>query len=82
MTISLMGFPSGKGMLCSTCELFTSKDISFVPASTLIETSKISQIVAWYDAHGWKDDLADMLVLDAVIRNHGPTSWELRIPGR
>ena len=63
------GLSKWKGMLCSTCELFTSKDISFVPASTLIETSKISQIVAWYDAHGWKDDLADMLVLDAVIRN-------------
>lgn len=63
------GLSKWKGQLCSTCELFTSKDVSFVPASTLMEASKISKIIDWYDAHGWKDDLADMLVLDAVIRN-------------
>ena len=63
------GLSKWKGQLCSTCELFTSKDISFVPASTLISTSRISQIVDWFDDHGWKNDLADMLVLDAIIRN-------------
>ena len=63
------GLSKWKGPLCSTCELFTSKDISFVPASTLISTSKISQIIDWFDDHGWKNDLADMLVLDAIIRN-------------
>lgn len=63
------GLSKWKGQLCTTCELFTSKDISFVPASTLISTSKISQIIDWFDDHGWKNDLADMLVLDAIIRN-------------
>lgn len=63
------GLSKWKGQLCSTCELFTSKDISFVPASTLISTSKISQIIDWFDDHGWKNDLVDMLVLDAIIRN-------------
>lgn len=63
------GLSKWKGQLCSTCELFTSKDISFVPASTLISTSKISRIIDWFDDHGWKNDLADMLVLDAIIRN-------------
>ena len=63
------GLSKWKGQLCSTCELFTSKDISFVPASTLISTSRISQIIDWFDDHGWKNDLADMLVLDALIRN-------------
>ena len=63
------GLSKWKGQLCSTCELFTSKDVSFVPASTLINTSKISKIIDWYDGHGWKNDLADMLVLDAIIRN-------------
>lgn len=63
------GLSKWKGQLCSTCELFTSKDISFIPASTLISTSKISQIIDWFDDHGWKNDLADMLVLDAIIRN-------------
>lgn len=63
------GLSKWNGQLCSTCELFTSKDISFVPASTLISTSKISQIIDWFDDHGWKNDLADMLVLDAIIRN-------------
>lgn len=63
------GLSKWKGQLCSTCELFTSKDVSFVPASTLISTSRISQIIDWFDDHGWKNDLADMLVLDAIIRN-------------
>lgn len=63
------GLSKWKGQFCSTCELFTSKDVSFVPASTLINTSKISKIIDWYDDHGWKNDLADMLVLDAIIRN-------------
>ena len=63
------GLSKWKGQLCSTCELFTSKDVSFVPASTLINTSKISKIIDWFDDHGWKNDLADMLVLDAIIRN-------------
>ena len=63
------GLSKWKGQLCSTCELFTSKDISFVPASTLIRTSRISQIIDWFDDHGWKNDLADMLVLHAIIRN-------------
>lgn len=63
------GLSLWKGQLCSTCKLFTSKDIAFVPASTLIEDSKITQIIAWYEAHGWREELADMLVLDAVIRN-------------
>ena len=63
------GLSKWKGQLCSTCELFTSKDVSFVPASTLINTSKISKIIDWYDDQGWKSDLADMLVLDAIIRN-------------
>lgn len=48
------GLSKWKGQLCSTCELFTSKDISFVPASTLIRTSRISQIIDWFDDHGWK----------------------------
>lgn len=63
------GLSVWKGQLCSTCKLFTSKDVSFVPASTLIAEEKITQIIAWYDDHGWHDALADMLVLDAVIRN-------------
>ena len=58
-----------KGQLCSTCKLFTSKEISFIPASTLIDTSRITEIIAWYDRHGWKESLSDMLVFDAVIRN-------------
>ena len=58
-----------KGQLCSTCKLFTSKEISFIPASTLMDTSRITEIIAWYDRHGWKESLSDMLVFDAVIRN-------------
>ena len=63
------GLAKLKKQLCSTCELFTSKSVSFVPASTLINNSKITHIIEWYDRHGWKDELANMLVFDAVIRN-------------
>lgn len=63
------GLAKWKKQLCSTCELFTSKSVSFVPASTLINSSKITHIIEWYDRHGWKEELADMLVFDAVIRN-------------
>lgn len=63
------GLAKWKKQLCSTCELFTSKSVSFVPASTLINNSKITHIIEWYDCHGWKDELANMLVFDAVIRN-------------
>lgn len=63
------GLAKWKKQLCSTCELFTSKSVSFVPASSLINNSKITHIIEWYDRHGWKDELADMLVFDAVIRN-------------
>ena len=38
-----------KGQLCSTCKLFTSKEISFIPASTLMDTSRITEIIAWYE---------------------------------
>ena len=34
-----------------------------------MDTSRITEIIAWYDRHGWKESLSDMLVFDAVIRN-------------
>lgn len=54
-----------KHELVSSCELFTSKDIGFVPIWKLTDTSKIDNIVKLYG----KQDFADMLTLDAVICN-------------
>ena len=34
-----------------------------------MDTSRITEIIAWYDRHGWKESLSDMLEFEAVIRN-------------
>lgn len=59
------------GKLCSTCELFTSKDISFVPVSRIITDGGISAIIEYYKNLGEKyfSKLIDMLVFDAIVCN-------------
>lgn len=63
------GLARWNNMLCSTCKLFTSKEVSFVPVSRLVPDGKLTAIAAYYESLGCKDALADMLLLDAVIRN-------------
>ena len=59
------------GRICSTCELFTSKDISFVPVSRLVTSGGIKAVLTYYESLGKKyfEKLIDMFVLDAVICN-------------
>ena len=59
------------GKLCSTCELFTSKDISFVPVSRIVTSGGIKSVIEYYKNLGEKyfDKLIDMFVFDAVICN-------------
>ena len=59
------------GRLCSVCELFTSKDVSFVPASRLISKGGINAVTDYYKKLGdsYFDKLIDMFVFDAVVCN-------------
>ncbi|MEE3428862.1 MAG: XRE family transcriptional regulator [Ruminococcus sp.] len=60
-----------KGELCSYCELFTSKDYSFVPIGRIVKTGGMSAVRAYYEKLGkeYVNALNDMLVLDALIFN-------------
>lgn len=60
-----------KKELASVCPIFTSKDVSYVPAGSLKKDCDISEIIAWYKSLGaeYFDELASMLVFDALICN-------------
>ena len=57
--------------LCSTCELFTSKDISFIPVGDLVREGGIRSVYQYYEQLGPEYVYAfkEMLVFDAVICN-------------
>ena len=65
------GLSKWKKKLCSTCELFTSQDISFIPISRLVKTGGIAAVIDYYKGLGdnYYQELIDMLVFDAVILN-------------
>lgn len=60
-----------KGQLCSTCELFTGKDRSFLPVGRIMTKGGMPAIREFYEKLGPKyvEALNDMLVLDALICN-------------
>ena len=60
-----------KNTLCSTCELFTSKDISFVPVGRIVRSGGMQAVKAYYNKLGaeYEKALNDMLVFDALIFN-------------
>ncbi len=60
-----------KGELCSTCELFTSKDYSFLPVGRVVTSGGMNAVIEYYQKLGnqYIEALNDMLVLDAVIMN-------------
>lgn len=60
-----------KGELCSTCELFTSKDYSFLPVGRIVTSGGTKAVRAYYESLGseYVEALNDMLVLDALICN-------------
>ena len=65
------GLSKWKKKLCSTCELFTSQDISFIPIGRLVKTGGIAAVIDYYKGLGdnYYQELIDMLVFDAVILN-------------
>lgn len=60
-----------KGKLCSTCELFTGPDVSFIPIGRLVRDGGIEAVIDYYRNLGdnYYQELIDMLVFDAVILN-------------
>lgn len=65
------GLSMWKSELCSTCELFTSKEYSFIPVGKIITTGGMKAVEEYYLKLGDKyiDALHDMFVLDALICN-------------
>ena len=57
--------------LCSKCELFTSKEYSYIPIGQLVSKGGIKAILAYYQTLGqnFVDALEDMLAFDAIICN-------------
>ena len=60
-----------KSKICSKCELFTSKELAFVPVGNIVKSGGMQAVIDYYKALGpeYMDALEDMLVFDAVIAN-------------
>lgn len=65
------GLSKWKGRLCSTCELFTSKEYSFMPIGNIVKEGGIKAVIEYYKSLGanYYDAFADMIVFDAVVLN-------------
>ena len=65
------GLRKWKGKLCSVCEIFTSKEKSFIPVGNLLKFNNIDSVLDFYKELGndFYENLVDMLVFDAVILN-------------
>lgn len=60
-----------KGELCSVCDLFTSKDYSYLPIGRMVTAGGMETVREYYQSLGkeYIDALNTMLVFDAVIFN-------------
>lgn len=60
-----------KGELCSVCDLFTSKDYSYLPIGRMVTAGGMEAVRKYYQSLGkeYIDALNAMLVFDAVIFN-------------
>lgn len=60
-----------KGELCSVCELFTSKEHSFMPVSRIVTKGGFEAVREFYKSMGedYIKALNEMIVLDAIICN-------------
>lgn len=65
------GLSKWKGVLCSTCGLFTSIDIAYLPTGRLVTQGRLPVVMEYYDRLGelYVDALHEMLVFDAIICN-------------
>lgn len=60
-----------KGMVCSTCELFTDIDTSYVPIYRVVNDCTLTKVSQFIKELGGQfyDEFVDMLIFDAVIFN-------------
>ncbi len=60
-----------KGNLCSSCEIFTSKDRSYIPAGRIIRKGGMQAVRQYYESLGdhFVRSINEMLVFDALICN-------------
>ncbi len=60
-----------KKRLCSTCELFTNKELSYIPTGRIVTEGGWEAVINYYKLLGEKfyNSLVDMLIFDAVICN-------------
>jgi hypothetical protein len=60
-----------EGELCSTCDLFTSKDYSYLPVGRIVTSGGMNAVREYYAALGsdFTSALNDMIVFDALIFN-------------
>ncbi|WP_165062124.1 XRE family transcriptional regulator [Adlercreutzia sp. ZJ154] len=65
------GIHRWKGILCSACELFTSKERSFVSIGDIVKNNGWWAVVSEYELMGeeFREALSDMLAFDALICN-------------
>lgn len=65
------GLSQWKGILCSTCELFTSVETSFLPVGKLVTKGGMPTVARYYESLGseFLRALHEMMVFDAVICN-------------
>lgn len=65
------GLSKWKGELCSTCDLFTSKDIAFLPVGRIVRQGGMKAVREYYDSLGdrFTEALNEMLIFDALICN-------------
>lgn len=59
-----------KGILASVCELFTSKEYSYVPIWEASKLDKIDEIYNWCKEKGFKENFSDIIVFDSLIFNN------------
>ena len=60
-----------KGVLCSSCEIFTSRNYSYIPIGKIVKARGMRAVRKFYESLGseFVDALNEMLVFDAVICN-------------
>lgn len=65
------GLSRWKDTLCSTCELFTSKERSFIPVGRIVKKGGFEAVEAYYSELDteYQRAFGDMLLFDAVICN-------------
>ena len=65
------GLENWKGMLASTCKLFTDINTSYIPIGRIVTHGGLDAVVKHYDTLGgvFSESIRDMLVFDALIYN-------------